>query len=40
MLISSWLQGSVAVATASASFLLGGGLYEYLVLDPFGPKTA
>lgn len=29
---------SVAVATALACVLLGGGLYEYLVVDPFWPK--
>ena len=32
------LSGSVMVATALALLLLGGGLYEYLVVDPFWPK--
>lgn len=33
-----WLPISVAAAAALASLLLGGGLYEYLVVDPFWPK--
>lgn len=32
------LNGSVILATASSLLLLGGGLYEYLVVDPFWPK--
>ena len=33
-----WSTISVAVATALGSVLIGGGLYEYLVVDPFWPK--
>ena len=32
------LHGSVIIATFLTSATIGGGLYEYLVVDPFWPK--
>jgi hypothetical protein len=31
-------QALIALATALAFVSLGGGLYEYLVVDPFWPR--
>lgn len=35
---NSFLELAVIVAAALALLSLGGGLYEFLVVDPFWPK--